>query len=69
MLDFESKAQIFNDYFVLQCTTIDTGSEVPGQLSSNAPLLTGFLISEEKILNIICSLNPKHMAGMIYLFV
>ena len=23
------KAQIFNDYFILQCTTIDTGSEIP----------------------------------------
>ena len=37
VLDFESKAQIFNDYFVLQCTTIDTGNEAPGQPSSNAP--------------------------------
>ena len=27
VLDFESKAQIFNDRFVLQCTTIDTGSQ------------------------------------------
>ena len=27
--DFTEKAQIFNDYFILQCTTIDTGSEIP----------------------------------------
>ena len=63
MLDFESKAQIFNDYFVLQCTTIDTGSEVRGQLLSNAPPLTEFATSEEKILNIIRSLNPNKEHG------
>ena len=27
--DFAEKAQLFNDYFILQCTTIDTGSEIP----------------------------------------
>ena len=27
--DFTEKAQLFNDYFILQCTTIDTGSEIP----------------------------------------
>ena len=63
VLDFESKAQIFNDYFVLQCTTIDTGSEVPGQLLSNSPPLTEFAISDEKILNIIRSLNPNKAHG------
>ena len=30
--DFTEKAQIFNDYFILQCTTIDTGSEIPRDL-------------------------------------
>ena len=58
-MDSESKAQTFSNYFVLQFTTIDTGSEVPGQLLSNAPSLTEFLISEEKILNIIRSLNAN----------
>ena len=29
VLDFTDKAQIFNDYFMLQCTTLDTGSEIP----------------------------------------
>ena len=59
VLDLESKAQIFNDYFVGQCTTIDTGSEVPSQLVYSAPPLTEFQISEEKILSIIRSLNPN----------
>ena len=63
VLDFESKAQIFNDYFVGQCTTIDTGSEVPSQLVYSAPPLTEFQISEEKILSIIRSLNPNKAHG------
>ena len=32
VLDFKSKAQIVYDHFVLQCTTIDTGSEIPDQV-------------------------------------
>ena len=48
VLDFGSKAQLFNDYFVRQCITIDTGSKVPNQLVYNAPLLAQFQISEEK---------------------
>ena len=59
VLDFESKAHIFDDYFVRQCTTIDTGGEVPGQLLYSAPPLAKFQIAEEKILNIIRSLNPN----------
>ena len=27
--NFTEKAPIFNDYFILQCTTIDIGSEIP----------------------------------------
>ena len=38
VLDFESKAQIFNDYFILQCTTLDTGSEIPNATSFYVPL-------------------------------
>ena len=59
VLEFESKAQIFDDYFVRQCTTIDTGREVPGQLVYSAPPLAKFQIAEEQILNIIHSLNPN----------
>ena len=35
VLDFASKAQIFNDYFILQCTILDTGSDVPHDLPTN----------------------------------
>ena len=63
MLDFTAKAEIFNDYFIQQCTTIDTGSELPPTSVPNTSLLTGFSISDEKILNIIRSLNPNKAHG------
>ena len=55
VVDFESKALIFNDYFIRHCTTIDTGSEVPDQLAYSVPATTDFQISEEKILSTIRS--------------
>ena len=61
--DFAEKAQIFNDYFILQCTTIDTGSEIPQDTPVTTTLLTDFVISEEKILNIIRSLSPNKAHG------
>ena len=61
--DFAEKAQIFNDYFILQCTTIDTGSEIPQDAPVTTNLITDFVISEEKILNIIRSLNPNKAHG------
>ena len=61
--DFAEKAQIFNDYFILQCTTIDTGSEIPQDTPITTALISDFVISEEKILNIIRSLNPNKAHG------
>ena len=57
--DLTEKAQIFNDYFILQCTTIDTGSEIPHDAPVPTSLISEFLISDDKILNIIRSLNPN----------
>ena len=61
--DFTEKAQLFNDYFILQCTTIDTGSEIPQDIPGTSTLIDNFVISEEKILNIIRSLNPNKAHG------
>ena len=61
--DFTEKAQIFNDYFILQCTTIDTGSEIPHDTQGSSTLISDFVISEVKILNIIRSLNPNKAHG------
>ena len=67
VLDFESKAQIFNDYFILQCTTLDPGSEILNATPLYVPVLTGLQISDEKILGVIRSLKKaKHMIGMIF---
>ena len=61
--DFAEKAQLFNDYFILQCTTIDTGSEIPLETQRNPILINDFVISDEKILKIIRSLNPNKAHG------
>ena len=61
--DFAEKAQIFNDYFILQCTTINTGSDIPQDTPVTTTLISGFVISDEKILNIIRSLNPNKAHG------
>ena len=63
VLDFSLKAQIFNDYFILQCTTLDTGSEIPNDLPVTASQLREFVISDEKILRIIRNLNPNKAHG------
>ena len=59
--DFTEKAQLFN--FILQCTTIDTGSEIPQNIPVAASLLNDFVISDEKILKIIRSLNSNKAHG------
>ena len=61
--DFTQKAQLFNDYFILQCTTIDTGSEIPENIPVTCTLINDFAISDEKILQIIRSLNPNKAHG------
>ena len=61
--DFTEKAHIFNSHFILQCTTIDNGSEIPANNQINSTLLTEFNLSDEKILNIIRSLNPNKAHG------
>ena len=61
--DFTEKAQLFNDYFILQCTTIDTGSNIPPAVQGHPIQLSDFVISEEKILKIIRSLNPNKAHG------
>ena len=61
--DISEKAQIFNDYFLLQCTTIDTGSVIPPYVPAPSSLISDFPISDKKILNFIRSLNPNKAHG------
>ena len=61
--DFTEKAQLFNDYFILQCTTIDTGSHIPQDALVTDNMISDFVINEEKILNVIRALNPNKAHG------
>ena len=63
--DFTEKAQIFNGYFILQCTTIDTGSEIPQFTPAPFTVINDFTISKVKILNVIRSLNPNKAHGWV----
>ena len=61
--DFTEKAQIFNDFFILQCTIVDTGSEIPQYIPAATTLINDFAIPEQKILNIIRSFNHNKAHG------
>ena len=63
VVDFATKAEIFNGYFMQQCTTIDTGSTIPQNIVPSAPPLTELTISDETIQSIIRSLNPSKAHG------
>ena len=57
--DFSEKAQLFNDYFARQCSTIDTGSVIPTLTPKTTTVIADINISDEGILSIIRSLNPS----------
>ena len=44
---------MFNDHFILQCSTPDTGSEIPEEVIIDVPPLANIAISDEKVLKII----------------
>ena len=61
--DFPEKAQTFTDYFILQCTMIENGSEIPQDVPTVSSMISNFDISEDKILNSIRSLDPNKAHG------
>ena len=61
--DFSSKAQIFNDYFLIQCMPLNTGSTVPLESTLNDTQLSDIYITDDKILRIIRSLNANKAHG------
>ena len=63
VLDLATKAQIFNDYFLLQCSTLNTGSDIPQNSTFNVAKLSTISITDEKILKIIRSLKPNKAHG------
>ena len=61
--NLEAKANLFNDYFVEQCSAIATGSTIPAFRPRCPTLLQGAHVNREKILNIIRSLDTKKAHG------
>ena len=61
--DFAEKAQLFNDHFARQCSTIDTGSVIPSLNPKTTTTIADISISDEGILSIIRSLNPSKAHG------
>ena len=59
MSDYASKAQTFNDHFILQCTELNLGSEIPNDLPVTSLQLQELVISDDKILKIVHNLNPN----------
>ena len=61
--NFQTKASIFNNHFVEQCSLISNDSVLPNPCSRCNSTLSSVEITGEKILSIICSLDPKKAHG------
>ena len=64
VVDFEEKSELFNSFFVKQCTRIETGSNLPTQIlrRTNESLNT-INFTEDDILNVIRKLDPSKAHG------
>ena len=63
--DYQEKVETLDDQSILQCTKINTRSLILQDNDVSTSLISNFVISGDKILSIIRSLNSKnHMAGM-----
>ena len=67
LTDFTEKEKLFNDYFIIECKSIDTGTVIPLVIpydtQENSTLIGDFVISEETMLNIIRSRKPNKAHG------
>ena len=61
--NFESKATIFNEYFVSQCSETRTRSTLPTFLPMGNSFLGSFNIDTGKVMKMIRSLDPKKADG------
>ena len=64
VVDFKEKSELFNSFFVKQCTRIETGSNLPTQIlrRTNESLNT-INFTEDDILNVIRKLDPSKAHG------
>ena len=60
---FATKAEIFNNNFCLQCTPLDTGSEISSDLYVIASLLQDHVMSDEEIIRITRTFYPNKAYG------
>ena len=62
--NFLEKANLFNDFFIQQCNTIENDSTLPNDLNfETTERISSFDISKDKIKNIIKSLDPNKAHG------
>ena len=62
--NFLEKANLFNDFFIQQCNTIENDSTLPSDLNfETAERISSFDISKDKITRIIKSLDPNKAHG------
>ena len=65
VMNFQTKANIFNQYFANQCRPLDISYSLPLFQAKTDYILSSFEVSAENIETIISKLNPKkHMALM-----
>ena len=61
--DFLQKANIFNEYFAIQCTINDNGSVLPAHIPKTNKSISHFLITEKQIIDITSKLNANTSQG------
>ena len=61
--NFHLKANIFNNYFAMQCKIHDNGSALPNLVSKTNSSISHIAISREQIIGIINKFNPKKAHG------
>ena len=57
------KANIFNEFFGLQCSLLATGSILPAEYLKTDQRLEGITIDEAKVLAIVCALDLNNAHG------
>ena len=63
-MDFKEKAELFNDFFTMECSLVNKNSELPSVLTKKTcKLLSTVEFSTNDILKIIRNLNPNEAHG------
>ena len=61
--NFKKKADLFNDYFAIQCIINNNGSVLPSLVPETAALLSHVSVTKEQIINIINDLSSNKAHG------